>query len=778
MNPPPVQAGGAGDQFATFSEQVSQLVAQAREQWVLWLIWGGLFCVTFLLMRMLITRWGDSQVTMKAVVLSLLVHVVAGLWTTTVHLARESLAIEKSQPIPIRRLVTEGEQHREKKAPGNTPVWEKTPAPNSADLTRQERPPLEATPPEIARTEIPPVETPPVKMPDVSTWLNQISAVPETIRSAMASAKIAEKSNTPINEETATARPEAQLPATSPVRQSLPQTSEPQAEIARKPREGATEDLSVNVKPIPESTKLPVPVDPVATVQRDVADAEPNRRAVPAPANIPSENPGTETRAAEAQPVKGVPQTTPFARIGRPTLPQAEPNAAERLRPADNSPEPTPDATKLVDARIGSRIPSPADFSNPAPKITRPDFDGPAGKTATRVPATYRLRNLPQRNQIAVEMGATDDSERAVELSLQWLARHQNIQGFWDPDGFTAQCPAGDRCTALAMLGRDPVDPTDPVVNSNTLERQRSGMDADAGVTGLAILAFLGAGYTHEEGTYADQLDRALRWLIRQQRADGYLGGKAGRYAMIYCHGMATIAIGEAYGMTNDPTLKEPLARAVKYIVDVQNSSDGGWRYEKGQELGDVSIFGWQLMALKSAATAGLDIPRESWDGAIDFLKRAGQGTYGGLAGYRFYRDTNGQVRKERPKPSMTAEALFSRQILGMKRTNPASTEAVEFLLQNLPRRANYDLYYWYYGTLAMYHHGGQPWKQWNDALRETLVSDQRTTGHATGSWDPRTPWGDYGGRVFSTAMSTLCLEVYYRFLPLHQTGDVPSVKE
>ncbi len=71
-----------------------------------------------------------------------------------------------------------------------------------------------------------------------------------------------------------------------------------------------------------------------------------------------------------------------------------------------------------------------------------------------------------------------------------------------------------------------------------------------------------------------------------------------------------------------------------------------------------------------------------------------------------------------------------------------------------------------------MYQYGGEPWKQWNEALRDILVQDQRRSGHATGSWDPKPPWGPFGGRIYSTALSTLCLEVYYRFLPLYQMGS------
>jgi hypothetical protein len=77
-----------------------------------------------------------------------------------------------------------------------------------------------------------------------------------------------------------------------------------------------------------------------------------------------------------------------------------------------------------------------------------------------------------------------------------------------------------------------------------------------------------------------------------------------------------------------------------------------------------------------------------------------------------------------------------------------------------------------------MYQLGGRYWRDWNDALRDTLIGDQRREGHPRGSWDPVRPWGGYGGRVYSTALSVLCLEVYYRFLPLYNTsGQVDEAR-
>ena len=117
----------------------------------------------------------------------------------------------------------------------------------------------------------------------------------------------------------------------------------------------------------------------------------------------------------------------------------------------------------------------------------------------------------------------------------------------------------------------------------------------------------------------------------------------------------------------------------------------------------------------------------------------------------------------------MTAEALVCRQFLGMARDNPAGDEAGEYISADLPRTDRINLYYWYYATLGMYQLQGEPWQRWNEALQTTLVNRQRTDGDLAGSWDPECIWGGYGGRVYSTALSTLCLEVYYRYLPLYQ---------
>ncbi|MCP4510985.1 MAG: hypothetical protein GY826_31825, partial [Fuerstiella sp.] len=206
------------------------------------------------------------------------------------------------------------------------------------------------------------------------------------------------------------------------------------------------------------------------------------------------------------------------------------------------------------------------------------------------------------------------------------------------------------------------------------------------------------------------------------------------------------------------------------YTISQQDPKSGGWRYRFGQE-GDVSMFGWQMMSLKSAAIAGVSIDPTVRQRMIRFLDSVRQGNHGGLFGYRRSVIIDGQ-ETERVTPVMTAEALFCQQMLGNPRESLASREAVQYLLRNRPQLSQLNMYYWYYGTLAMYQYGGQPWEEWNSVVRDTLISQQRHDGQFAGSWDPNGPWGRYGWRLYSTAISTMTLEVYYRLLPLYRMNE------
>ena len=290
-----------------------------------------------------------------------------------------------------------------------------------------------------------------------------------------------------------------------------------------------------------------------------------------------------------------------------------------------------------------------------------------------------------------------------------------------------------------------------------------AGSQAEAGLTGLAILAMAASGNTHQSGPHQESVRRAMRFLVAGQAADGNLAGKHGVYDFMYSHSIATFALGELFAMTNDPNLREPVTRAINYTIAAQDPVSGGWRYKPGQS-GDTSQHGWQLLALKTAYGAGIPVPDRTWQGARRFLESVSSGAHHGLASYR-----PGQP----PTRAMTAEALACRQFLGLTPENPATREAGDYLLGEVPTEELANLYYWYYGTIAMYQLQGTYWQRWNENLRKTLLARQVKTGPLAGSWDPNSRWDNYGGRIYSTALATLCLEAYYRFVPLH--GTTPS---
>jgi hypothetical protein len=341
----------------------------------------------------------------------------------------------------------------------------------------------------------------------------------------------------------------------------------------------------------------------------------------------------------------------------------------------------------------------------------------------------FELRDPERRAAILEAMGGGEETERAVADALAWLARHQSDDGRWASRNFDDGC---GNCGGEAAI------------------------DADVAVTGLALMCFLGAGHDHATpGPYQPAVARGLEWLQAQQTDTGSLmGGET-----LYSHGIATIALAEAYGMSRDEKLVRAVQRAVTFIADARNDRAGGWRYEPGQP-GDTSVLGWQVMAMRSAQMAGLYVPPDAVDAARSWMQGVSSGEAGGLYAY---------MPSRRPTPSMTAEGMFVQQLLGVDRDDARMAESAALLLENLPEAdARPNTYYWYYGTLAAFHHQGELWARWNPAMRGAVLPQQRRGGPPDGSWDPTgDEWGQEAGRVYQTAMCTLMLEVYYRYLPL-----------
>ena len=323
--------------------------------------------------------------------------------------------------------------------------------------------------------------------------------------------------------------------------------------------------------------------------------------------------------------------------------------------------------------------------------------------------------------------GGSPASERAVTIGMKWLARQQFADGRW-------------------------------MLNSPNLPAQDRGAETnDIAATALGLLPFLGAGKTHRpenDNPYDKVIDKGLKYLIRNQDPKtGYFG------VSMYAHGLATIAMCEAYGLSQDPTLRRPAQNAINLIVNAQHET-GGWRYTPAKAPGDMSISGWQIMALKSGQMANLDVPSITVSRAKSFLNScvAPNESYGYLAG------TPGT-------PRMTAVALLCRQY--MENWGPSHPRMIKSIVTqiktNPPDRR--DVYFYYYATQVMHHFGGEEWRDWNTVMRESLIKKQDLNEQSAnvGSWSAAgDPYGRSGGRLMMTSLNLLTLEVYYRYLPLY----------
>jgi hypothetical protein len=383
-----------------------------------------------------------------------------------------------------------------------------------------------------------------------------------------------------------------------------------------------------------------------------------------------------------------------------------------------------------------------------APNIPSP-FSQPE-TTSTPQPASFKVRQIPMnalllrskapmgggfegrtqqaRAKLAATGGATPNSEAAVEAGLAWLAAHQRTNGSWRLLHQVGVCDC----------------------------RNEGHRETTTGATGLGLLPFLGAGYTHLRGPYHEVIQKGLAYLMRNM-VDTPLGGdlQEGTNFGMYSHGIASIALCEAYAMTGDQQLQPYAEKAIQFICTAQHSR-GGWRYNPGQP-GDTTVSGWQVMALKSGRMARLDVPTNVLARAQLYLDSVST-SQGAFYGY--------QTPKKEPGP--TAVALLLRMYLGWTRDDDRLVRGVMYLAATGPSKT--DVYFNYYATQVMHHMHGNDWPRWNARMRDYLVARQAKRGHEKGSWFFPDPHGTMGGRLYTTAMCIMTLEVYYRHMPLY--GD------
>ncbi len=420
-------------------------------------------------------------------------------------------------------------------------------------------------------------------------------------------------------------------------------------------------------------------------------------------------------------------------------------DVARRLATGIESPQATAVTTSQPDGATAASRQATSDATDEQSS----DAAASAAVAATRAVAPRRLgdgKPLPpiyqgrfrDRRQMLQKYGGDRRTEQAVAEALAWLAANQAADGSWSARAFGGGTGRQDQLAGHARDG--------------------AGANADTGVSGLALLAFMAHGDTHLEGPHRRVVLKGIRFLQQRQRPNGDLSGEAKLYARMYCHGMAALALTEAYALTGDRDLLVAVERAVQFTLDAQHPITGGWRYAPGDEICDLSQFGWQALVIRSADAAGIEIPSSVRHGMERFMRSVSGGRAGGLASYR---------PTDRPSRPMTAEGLTCRLLLDLDNSNGATREAVSYINEERPGDGEFNLYYWYYATIALMQVQGDDWENWNRAMRAELSRTQRATGVERGSWDPTSRWGGYGGRVYSTAMATLCLEAYYRYLPV-----------
>jgi len=377
-------------------------------------------------------------------------------------------------------------------------------------------------------------------------------------------------------------------------------------------------------------------------------------------------------------------------------------------------------------------------IKSPMPKAWGPQDQVAKGTLGT---VNINLFGTGTRFLLAGGRGGGLQSRTAVDSALHWLALHQEPDGSW---------------LATKYEGTD---------------------EANLGVTGLATLAFMGAGNTPRKGEYMRTVAKALEAIIREQDATS---GRIGQKYSLYTHAICTIALSEAYGRTRDERYATAAQKAINFCEKAV-ASDGGWRYQAKPEASDMSVTAWFVQAFKTAKLAGLKFNNAVYSQALTFVdsctdKGGSKDSTGGVS-YMYAADQN----YGRGSPALTAAGMMIRQFTGTGVKNHLLVKGAEITRQMPPDWKKKDFYYWYYATYAMHNMGEEYRLWWNGKIRDVLLTHQSREEPNTGSWDPKEDhWGNNrGGRVYTTALGALCLEVYYRYNDaLTSFGVAPDLDE
>jgi len=282
-------------------------------------------------------------------------------------------------------------------------------------------------------------------------------------------------------------------------------------------------------------------------------------------------------------------------------------------------------------------------------------------------------------------------------------------------------------------------------------------------ITSLAVMSFIAAGHLPGEGPYGEQVNRGIRWVVSQQQPNGMLIRKAQSHGPMYDHGICALMLAEVSGMVqgeDSAMVRRALERAILLILEAQavekfDRHIGGWRYQVDSRDSDLSVTGWQVMALRAAKDIGCDVPAEAIDRAVDYVKRCSDQRNHGFG----YQPGNA------PSPTLTGCGITCLEVCGDHRS-PESVNGANWLkAHRLVERSAYFYYGVYYTGVGVAKLGGELAEENYEHLVTTLLPIQQ----ADGSWEPTHGSEKQAGRVYSTSLSVLALTVEYRYLPIYQ---------
>ncbi|OGV62266.1 MAG: hypothetical protein A2498_00375 [Lentisphaerae bacterium RIFOXYC12_FULL_60_16] len=380
--------------------------------------------------------------------------------------------------------------------------------------------------------------------------------------------------------------------------------------------------------------------------------------------------------------------------------------------------------------------PSVSDVSTPAPAVNQPFAPKPASfdsvavvKSPIVLKGIIGNRSPGSRGSALSEYGGSGVTEAAVLRALRWLKKEQRPDGSW-------------------------VSP--PVA-----------------MTGFGLLCFLAHGETPASEEFGATVEKAIKYLLGKQQANGRFPGN-------YDIPIATYAICEAYGLTQVPMLQESAEKAIAAVIAGQHES-GGWDYNLGPGTrDDTSYMGWCAQALKAGHMAGIQ-----HSDLMPAMKKA-------VKGFQKNAHPAGGFGYTGPgQGGLTGVGALCMQLLGAAKEKEVRNALVYLDQVTFDWKAPWGarpIYYWYYITQVKFHEGGETWKKWNNVFAMQLVNNQTVLkgagadGKDIGYWDAPAEAEKSHGLVYNTALCTLMLEVYYRYLPTFKApkdidyGDVEVV--